>query len=93
MEKIKLMMFKILLKKYALGYLVQGWEKLKGYKTQVAVALMVLTYSLEQAGQIPSELSKQIYPYLEAMAGFAFLQKLQRVQPYVDELKKEVVKP
>ena len=90
MEKIKLIVFRILLKKYILGWLVKGWGAIKGYKTQLSVAAFAVVYLLEQTGQIPTELAKQIYPYLEAMAGFSLIQKLQRAEPYIEEIKKEL---
>ena len=88
METMKLAIFRLLLKKYALGYLVKGWEKTKGYKTAIFTVLTILTYAGEQFGYVPKELAAQLYTLFGGGAGFSFMQKLQRYQPYVDEVKK-----
>jgi len=92
MEKLKAAILNFLLKKYALGYLTQGWGKLRGYKTQVFSVLAFLTWVGEVTGQIPKELSGQLYTIFGSGAGFAFLQKLQRVQPQVEALVEEIKK-
>lgn len=87
MEKIKLVVFKFLLHKYALGYVVKLWESIKGYKTQICIGLWVVVFLLEQSGSIDSALSEQIRTGLEVAGGFSLMQKLQRYKPYIDELK------
>lgn len=90
MENMKLLVFRFLLKKYALGYLVKGWEKAKGYKTIIFTVLMALTYAGEQFGYLPKDLADKLYVLFSGGTGFSFMQKLQRYQPYVDEVKNAV---
>ena len=92
MERFKVMVINMLLKKYAMGFLVKGWDALKGYKTAIFVTIMVVIKLLEMTGQIPADLAQQIYPYLETGAGFSFMQKLARYQPIIDEVVEGVRK-
>lgn len=90
MERIKLFIFDLILKKYALGYLVQGWVKLKGWKTQICAVALVLVWLGEVSGYIPKELADQLEVIFSTGGAFAFMQKLQRAEPFVKEMVEKV---
>ena len=85
MEKLKMMLLSMILKKYALGYLVKGWSGVKGYKTQILVAIGVGVYAAERFGYVPKEVADQLYPYLFGGGAVTFMQKLQRYEPIVNQ--------
>lgn len=86
LEKIKNKIILVLLKKYALGYMVDGWEFITGYKTQVFFALTVLTWVAETLGGLPPEVSKHAYELFGSGAAFSFLQKLKRHKKIIQEV-------
>ena len=95
MEKLKMMLLSMILKKYALGYLVKGWSGVKGYKTQILAVIGFGVYAVEKLGYIPKEIAEQLYPYLLGGGAITFMQKLQHYEPIVNKtisLVKEEVK-
>lgn len=90
MDKIKNMILSFILKKYALGYLVDAYSKIKGYKTQLFTAICIGVYIGETLGQIPHELAEQLYTLFGGLGGMAFIQKLQRYQPLIDKTVNDV---
>lgn len=90
MENIVKKLVAFLLKKYTLGYLVKGWSKLRGYKTQIFAVLTGLVWVGEVTGQIPKDTASQLYAVFGSGAGFAFMQKLTRYQPEIEDLIKDV---
>lgn len=90
MERLKIKIVELLLKKYALGYLVKGWGYLKGYKTQIFAVLSLLAYGLKVTGQISDDLGDQLIAAFGSGASFAFIQKLQRYEPEIKGLVNEV---
>ena len=90
MENLKLKIIQFLLNKYALGYLVKGWSAIKGYKTQIFGVICVLVYVGETTGQIPHDLAEQLYALFGGLGGMAFMQKLQRYQPVIEQTVNKV---
>ena len=92
-DGIKVRIVSLLLKKYALGYLVQAWEWAKGKKTALCIVGMVLIPFLKAQGIIDDQTAETMNAAFGTGAGFSFMQKLQRYKPLVDgvvtELKKE----
>lgn len=89
-EKLKGWAINFLLKKYALGYLVKGYEKITGYKTQIATGLWVLIWLAERLGYVDPAFGNQIRTGLEVAGGMAFMQKLKRHQGTVDKVVETV---
>lgn len=85
-EKVKLAILKTILNKYALGYLVKGWAGIKGYKTQIVLAVGIGVKVLKTVGYLPKEVAEPLYPYLLGASAVTLMQKLQRYQPIIDEL-------
>jgi len=86
MEKLKMMIFNMLLHRYLpVTYLVKAYTGIKGYKTQIFSVICILVYIGEQMGQIPSPLAQQLYGVFGASGVLAFMQKLQRYQPLIDQ--------
>lgn len=90
LEKIKLKLIKVILKKYVLGYVVDAYKGITGYKTQIFLGLTVLIWFMESIGAIPSELAKQLYELFATGGAFSLLQKLKRFQPIIEDLAKDV---
>ena len=89
LENLKLKIIKLILKKYFLGWAIKGYTAVKGYKTQIFVALAILTWIGEMAKVIPQELAKQLYEVFGAGGSITFMQKLSRYQPVIEELVEE----
>lgn len=95
MNTIKLGIFKFLLKKYMLGYMIKGWTSLKGHKTQIFALICIGVFAGQVTGYIPPDLAKQLYAIFGSGSAFSFLQKLQRYQSVIEQgvsLVKEEVK-
>lgn len=78
-DSIKMM----LVKKYILGYLVTGWGKLKGYKTQVCIAVGIAVYVGYVLGYIDYDTMIKAETGLGTAGGYSLLDKLERFDKYV----------
>lgn len=92
-----MLIFKGLLKKYALGWLVDIYKKTTGYKTQIIIVLSIIVFIAETFAFIPKELAEQLYIALGSAGSITWLQKLKRYQEQLskiaEEVKKEAEKP
>jgi len=77
-EKIKMMAVNLLLKRYALGYLVKAWNKINGYRTQICFGLMIAVYIAEKFGYIDAQLSANMQTALAGGGTFSFLEKMKK---------------
>lgn len=84
LDKIKT----LIVKKYLLGYLVQGYTQIKGYKTQIIAAIAVIVWAAARFGYVPPDQEKNLYEILGGAGTITLLQKLQRWQNIADEVGK-----
>lgn len=89
-DKLKMFAFNIVLKKYVLGWAVKGYDKAKGWKTYICIAAWIGVFISEKMGWLDPTLSDQVQRALEAAGGFSLLDKLSRVNPYIDKGLQEV---
>ena len=87
METIKNKVIEFLLKEYVLGYVVQFYSMMKGYKTQICVALWVVVFIIKYAGFLEAGLADQVLRGLQVAGGFSFAQKLQRYLPIMESVQ------
>ena len=85
-DKIKVSIFRLILKKYVLGYLVDGWEKMAGYKTQICSVLIFGIWVAESTGYLPPETASGLYKVLGGLGSYAFMQKVKRYKWVVKEV-------
>src|SRR3990167_471616 len=78
MEFLKTKIVKFLLQKYVLGYMVKGYEKLTGYKTQICAAAWCIVLGAKLMNYIEPQLADQVLHQLEAAFTISALQKLKR---------------
>lgn len=88
-EKIKLKLIKFVVNKYALGWIISGWELLAGYKSQIFFALSLLTWGGEITGVIDSETALKLYGVFGTGFGQSFMQKLKRYKKYIIPVMEE----
>lgn len=95
-EKIKLWIMSILLKKYALGYAVQAYKGIQGYKSQICAVGMIIVYIAQIFGQIDSDTANTLYAALGGFGSFSFMAKLKQyeglIKEVADMVKKDVDK-
>lgn len=85
-EKIKA----LVVKKYALGYLVEAYKAVNGHKTQIVAALAVCSWVAARLGFIPPEQEGKIYEMLGGAGTITLLAKLEKWKNVADELGSEV---
>ncbi len=92
MKRIKEWVMGILVKKYALGTLVDLWDKADGYRTQIQVAVAVGVVVLGVLGYIPLDRAYEIAGVVGGSAVATFLEKLRKHQGMVVKVQELVKK-
>lgn len=103
LDNIKLKVFKFVLEKAGGKYLVGGYGKMAGYKTQVFFGLGIAVALAEFFGYIPPEAAAQmkeqfkVSPEELAAAGIgagiiSFMQKLKRYEKEIGDFKEDLIK-
>lgn len=80
----------LLVKKYVLGWLVQGYRALRGHKTTIITVVAVGVWVAEVFGYLPHDTAKNLYQILGGSGTITILQKLQRWQDQAESLAGEV---
>jgi len=97
MNKIKDWVVSLLLKKYALGWLVKGYRQVAGWRTAIAAFLAILVFGGQLMGYLPPELADQLYKIISTIGAITFVEKLKRYQKTAEGLvtvvKEEARKP
>ncbi len=86
MTKIKDYLLGVLVKKYALGWLVAGYRKAEGYKTVLAIVAAVVVFLAQVFGYIPAESAEGLYKIIGAFGATTFIEKLKRYQKMAEKL-------
>src|SRR3990167_5685930 len=85
MGKLKLMVFNLLLKKYLLGYLVKGYDKLTGWKTQLCAVAGLAVWLAETFGGMDHALAEQLYIFFGGSAAVTLADKFKRYQSLIEQ--------
>jgi len=86
MGKIYELAIRFLLNKYALGYLVEAWAKLSGYRTQISCVLSGTVLAAGLLGFIPMDKAWEIAGYIGGVGAATFLEKLSKHRAAIDGL-------
>ena len=84
----------ILVKKYVGGWIASGFDKLKGYKTQVGLVAIVAIIAAKHIGYIPAEflpVADQVLTMLYGATGISAGDKLRRYWTQAKSIGDEVI--
>jgi hypothetical protein len=96
MNKIKDWVVGLLVKKYALGWLVKSYRAASGWRTGIAIGLSLIVFAAQAFGYIPESLANEIYKVLGSAGAVTFLEKLRKYQKVAEKaagaIKEEAAK-
>lgn len=90
MDKIKELIFGVLLKRFGMKYLVQGYKLLDGYKTQIGMAGAGIIFALQAFGQITADEANAAYAIVATWTGQSFIEKLKKHETMASEIASQV---
>ena len=97
MNKIKDWVVSLLLKKYALGWLVKGYRTAAGWRTTAAIVLAAIVWLGQLFGYLSPEMADSLYKIIGTIGSITFIEKLKRYQKTAEGLvtvvKTEAEKP
>lgn len=76
-DKIKGWVMTVLVKKYALGWLVDLFKKAQGYKTQISALGCIATYIMTLFG-LDDKVAEALYAFFGGTGAFSGLDKMLR---------------
>ncbi len=79
-------------KKYLLGYLVEGYKKLNGNKTQIVMVLAAGVWGAARLGYLSPDQENQAYGLLGGAGSITMLSKLEKWKGMAEELGQEIKK-
>ena len=90
MYKLQLFVLNILIRRYALGFMVDAWKFFTGYRTQIQLGLAVIIVGLGLVGALPLDTALTIAAAVGGSAFATFLEKLKKHKEFIVEIQKTV---
>lgn len=88
--KLSAPVIKFMVKKYAMGWLIDLWKTLDGKRTQTSALLAGLVLSAGFMGLIEMERAWDLAAAVGGAGAFAFLEKLRRHKSVIEELSSDL---
>jgi hypothetical protein len=93
LDKVKEYLMAVLLKRYALGVVVKGWDLADGYRTQISMASAIAVLVAGYLGYMPIDKAHESALLLGGSSIATFLEKLRKHEGLitrVGDMAKEV---
>lgn len=79
-------------KKYIMGWLIQGYQKINGNKTQIVMVIAAGVWGAARLGYVTPEQEEQLYQLCGGAGSITLLSKLEKWKTMADELGQEIKK-